>query len=56
MSEKEKIPLTIFVDEETKKDFDSLAKKENQKKMPFGGSLLQKGIRLFKSEKEEAEV
>jgi hypothetical protein len=56
MSEKEKIPLTIFVDEQTKKDFDSLAKEENQKKMGFGGALLQKGIQFFKAEKEEEQV
>lgn len=52
MSEKEKIPLTIYVDEETKKDFEVLQKEENKFKMPFGGELLKKGIQFFRAEKE----
>lgn len=53
MSEKEKIQLTILVDEETKKDFETLQKEENKLKMPFGGELLKKGIQFFRAEKIE---
>lgn len=53
MSEKEKIPLTIYVDEQTGKEFESLQKKEGKYKMPFGGELLKKGIQFYKAEKKE---